>query len=198
VGLSLTVEEILKEIEKDVPFYQNSGGGVTFSGGEPLVQWQFLRAVSQRCREKNIHVAIETTGCAPWEILDKVLDYVDLALSDIKQLDPDIHARTVGVGNKLILENFPRTARKVKTWLRVPVIPGFNDTLDFIRRLGEFCRGTGVERVSLLPYHSWGESKYARLGKEYTLKGVKPLTEEDLQGLKNSLESYGLSTTVGW
>ncbi len=198
VGKYMSVEEAVKEIEKDVPFYNNSGGGVTFSGGEPLAQWQFLLEACRICKEKKIHVAIETTGCAQWEVLDKVLDYVDLALYDIKHLDPNIHASRVNGSNKLILENFPKTAHKVKTWLRVPVIPGFNDSEEFMHKLGDFCKNSGVERVCLLPYHTWGEPKYARLGREYAMKGISPLNEESLQGLKEVMESHGLATTIGW
>jgi pyruvate formate lyase activating enzyme len=193
----MSPEEAVKEIEKDKPFYQNSGGGVTFSGGEPLVQWQFLLAVSKMCKERDISTALETTGCAKWEVMEKVLKYIDLVLYDIKHLDPLKHIEGTGVSNELILDNFLKTAHTVRTWLRVPIIPNFNDSTAWLSKLGEFVKGSGVEKVSLLPYHTWGEHKYERLGTEYPLKGIESLSPESLDGLKKVMESYGLTATIG-
>lgn len=197
VGKYMSVEEVVKEIEKDRLFYQNSGGGVTFSGGEPLVQWQFLREICKQCKQKDVSIALDTTGYAPWNIMEKVLEYVDLVLYDIKHLEPHMHIEGTGVSNELILENVRKTARKVRTWLRIPVIPDFNDSMNHISRLAEFSVGLGVEKVSLLPYHMWGVHKYERLGRVYPLKGVQPLPPELLEAFKKIFESNGLITTVG-
>ena len=197
-GKNMSPEEAVKEIEKDKLFFKNSDGGVTFSGGEPLVQWQFLLTVAKKCKERNIATALDTTGCARWDVLEKVLEYIDLVLYDVKHLDPIKHIEGTGVNNELILDNFVKTAAKKRTWVRVPVIPNYNDSLTHIRRLGEFVKGSGVEKISLLPYHTWGEHKYERLGKTYPLKGVESLIPESLQEQKETLESLGLTATIGW
>lgn len=197
-GKYVSPEEALKEIEKDKPFYQNSGGGVTFSGGEPLAQWQFLLEVCKQCKERNISTILDTTGCASWEVMERILEYTDLVLYDIKHLDPLKHIEGTGVDNELILNNFKKTACKVRTWLRVPVIPNYNDSATYMSKLGEFCAGVGIEKISLLPYHTWGEHKYERLGKVYALRGIESLLPESLEGLKEVIESYGLTATVGW
>lgn len=197
-GKYMSAEELVAEIEKDKLFYENSNGGVTFSGGEPLMQWQFLREVCKLCKEKNISTALETTGHMQWDIMEKVLEYVDLVLYDIKHLDINLHREFTGGSNELILENISKTADKVKTWLRIPIIPNFNNTEDFIKLLAEFSSKLRLEKVSLLPYHTWGEHKYERLGRAYLLKGIEPLTPESLYPFKDILESCGLVTTVGW
>lgn len=197
IGKYMTLEETLKVIEKDKPFYDNSGGGVTFSGGEPLVQWQFLLEICKLCKEKGISTALDTTGYARWEIMEKVLQYVDLVLYDIKHLDPLKHLEATGVSNEIILENIKKTANKVRTWMRIPVIPGFNDSADFFNDLIEFSKGLNIEKISLLPCHTWGEPKYGRLGREYALKGAGSMAPESLDEIKDLMESKGLVATVG-
>jgi pyruvate formate lyase activating enzyme len=128
VGKYMSVEEVLREIEKDRLFYVNSGGGVTFSGGEPLHQAEFVGEVSQLCRQRGIHTALDTTGYSPWPALREVLKNTDLVLYDIKHLDPVKHKEGSGVSNELVLNNLQRTAEMVTTWLRIPIIPNFNDS----------------------------------------------------------------------
>jgi pyruvate formate lyase activating enzyme len=190
-------EEVMDEIKKDQLFYLNSGGGVTFSGGEPLEQWQFVRNLCKQCKEEGISVALDTSGYANWAVMEKVLDYVDLVLYDIKHLDPIMHNQGTGKSNRLILDNARKTANKVRTWLRVPVIVGYNDSKPYINRLGEFAANLGVEKLSLLPYHAWGEEKYRQLGRVYPLEGQDAPSEECIQGLKEIIGSYGLEVTIG-
>ncbi len=121
---------------------------------------------------------METTGYAPWTKLESILQYVDLVLFDLKHMDPEIHKRRTGVSNKLILSNLYKTANKVRTWIRIPVIPGFNDSDLDIQRIVDFVSTLPVEKVSILPYHGWGESKYEALGRIYPMKETQPHSEE--------------------
>ncbi|MFH1651346.1 MAG: glycyl-radical enzyme activating protein [Chloroflexota bacterium] len=197
VGREINLPDLMKEIEKDRPFFKNSDGGVTFSGGEPLVQGEFLREVARQCREKGISTILDTTGHAPWETMSAVLDNIDLVLYDIKHLDPEKHREATGIDNKLILENAAKAAQKARIWLRVPLIPGFNNSPEYIRQLGRFAAELGVEKISLLPYHTWGEHKYEKLGRTYPLTGTDLLPEDSLPELKEIIESCGLAAELG-
>lgn len=197
VGKHMSVEEVVHEVVKDIQFYIDSGGGVTLSGGEPLHNWEFTMEVLRQCKQKGIDTALDTSGLALWEILEQVLEYVDLVLFDIKHMDPASHKKGTGVDNTLILENAEKTARKVKTWIRVPVIPVFNDSESNIRKLAEFCARLPIEKISLLSYHSWGEEKYQRLGKTYPIKNAPTIKDEKLQILHKKIASYGIDVTIG-
>jgi len=199
VGHYMSLEEVMKEVEKDFPFYQRSGGGMTVTGGEPLMQADFVRMLLKSCQEKGIHTAIETCGYAEWEGFKNVLEYVDLTLYDIKYMNSEKHRELMGVGNELILQNAKKVAKLGKDMvIRVPVIPDCNDSLENMEAIAEFARTLeGVEEIHLLPYHRLGESKYDRLGKSYKLKGVKPLDKESLSKQKKIIESYQLKVQVG-
>jgi len=197
VGKYMTVEEVVAEAESDRLFYHNSGGGVTFSGGEPLLQWEFVREVAAQCKSHGIHTALDTSGYVRWDTMEKVLEYIDLVLYDIKNMDSQKHEEWTGVSNALILDNAARTASKVRTWIRVPLMPGYNDSESDLNRLAEFSARLGVEKVSLLPYHRWGEQKYGRLGMGYTLEEVEPPTDEHVQWAKEIVESHGIGITTG-
>lgn len=198
-GRYMSLEEVMKEVEKDFPFYQRSGGGMTVTGGEPLMQADFVRMLLKSCQEKGIHTAIETCGYAEWEDFKNVLEYVDLTLYDIKYMNSEKHRELMGVGNELILQNAKKVAKLGKDMvIRVPVIPDCNDSLENMEAIAEFARTLeGVEEIHLLPYHRLGESKYDRLGKSYKLKGVKPLDKESLSKQKKIIESYQLKVQVG-
>jgi len=197
VGRYISVEEAVKEVEKDVPFYKNSGGGVTFSGGEPLLQWEFVQQVLRQCKEKGIHTALDTCGHVPWSAFEEVLDYVDLVMYDIKLMDPAIHKEGTGVSNELILANLIKVAKRMRTWLRVPIIPGYNDSKSNIESIAKLGAELKVEKISLLPYHGWGEQKYDRLGLDYPYKGMAAPPEEMLQEFKGIIESHGLTVSIG-
>lgn len=196
-GKYMSVAEVVEEVEKDRPFYNNSGGGVTASGGEPLLQWEFVATLFKKCQEKHLHTALDTTGYAKWPAIKEVLKYTDLVLFDIKHMDPLRHREGTGRSNALILSNAKKVAGEVRTWLRFPVLPGYNDSMPHIRELAEFGLKCQVEKVSLIPYHRWGESKYQRLGREYLFEGVEPPTSDHLEGLKRAIEAYGLEVTIG-
>lgn len=195
-GQYVTVEEVFSEVMKDELFYQNSGGGVTISGGEPLSQLEFVYSLLRECKRKGLHTTLDTSGYANWAVLDKVLRYVDLVLYDIKHMDSQSHKRGTGRNNTLILENVHLTTSRVKTWLRLPLIPGYNDSEANIKDIINFAKEIGAEKVSILPYHEWGKLKYKQLGRRYILK-VKPPSEEYLQALKKIIENDGVRVTVG-
>ena len=196
-GQWMTLEEVMKEVESDSLFYKNSGGGVTLSGGEPLMQWEFALELLKDCKTKAFHTALDTCGYASWEVLDRVLDFTDLVLYDIKHMDAEQHRQGTGKSNKLILDNARRTASKRRTWLRVPLIPGYNDSAENLEAIARFGLEIGAEKVSLLPYHIWGESKYARLGLRYPMKEVTLPSDEFVKDCQKVVEGLGLKATVG-
>ena len=190
------VEEIVEEVAKDSLFYRISGGGVTISGGEPLTQSEFVTQVLKGLKEKGIHTALDTTGFAPWEKMEGVLEYVDLVLFDLKHVDPEIHRQRTGVGNELILHNLQKTAYKAKTWVRVPVIPCFNDSESAIQQIAIFCSTLPVEKLSLLPYHGWAETKYEALGREFLMKAIQSHSDERMKELCEVIMAAGLECTI--
>ena len=199
IGRYVVVDEVLEEVERDRIFFEASGGGVTASGGEPTAQPEFVAELFRRCKEGHIHTAVETCGYAEWSILEKVLKYTDLALYDIKDMDPVRHKEFVGVHNDLILGNAKKISSKlIPMVVRIPIIPGYNDCEDNIESLGHFISELhGVREVDLLPYHRLGEAKYNRLGLKYRLKGLKPPREDHLQSIKGKMESIGLEVKIG-
>ena len=197
-GKLTTVEEVLEEVKKDALFYQNSGGGVTFSGGEPTHQPEFLWYLLEGSQESGIHTALDTSGFVKPEILKKVLEHTNLVLYDIKHMDPAKHKEFTGVDNRLILENARMIAAMGKPMIiRAPLIPGHNDSTENIKALAEFMLGLGLKRIDLLPYHSLGKIKYQRLGMEYKLSDLKPFAASEVAKIKADLESYGLQVGVG-
>ena len=198
-GRQISKEELVDEIGKDTPFYIRSGGGVTFSGGEPTVQYRTLLAVLKACKEKYIHTAIETCGyVTDRKKLDDLLEYLDLVLYDIKCIDDEMHKKFTGASNQIILENARYIASTGKEMIiRVPIIPGFNDKEDEIRKISEFVLSlVSVKEINLLPYHELGKSKYGMLDKEYSLGEDAELSEEKMAQLKSLIESSGLTYNI--
>ena len=187
-GKEYTPEEVLEEVVKDKTFYENSGGGVTFSGGECMLQVEFLQELLKKCKEKGIHTAVDTAGHVPFASFEKILPYTDLFLYDIKVLDNRIHREYVGVGNELILENLKKLFQAgVKIWIRIPVIPGVNDSPEEMQKIKQFLGSCGTpEKIELLPYHAMGEHKYRALGK--TAAVFKAPEGEMLKQLKAIIE----------
>lgn len=163
----LTPEEVLKEVERDVPFYGEQGG-ITLSGGEPLLQPAFAREVLKLHKEHNISTAVDTAGFVPWENIESVLPYTDLFLFDIKAITPERHRAGTGVDNAGILENFEKLYQSnARIWIRVPLIPGFNDSADESEQIIRFIRAhASVEQVTVMPYHTLGRNKYTLVGRE--------------------------------
>ncbi len=198
-GRVLTSAEVMAEIEKDRVFYDESGGGVTFSGGEPLAQPDFLCELLRACREREIHTAIDTTGYGSSENVRRASSLADLFLFDVKVVDDERHRRLTGVSSTPILENLECLVREgCNVVLRVPVIPGITDDEENIRRIGALARSLSSEqRVNLLPYHNTAVEKYRRLGRHYDLSGISPPSRERMAELAALLEGFGLSVQIG-
>ena len=183
-GKEYTVDEVFDEIIKDKAFYENSSGGVTFSGGECMLQIDFLIEILKKCKENGIHAAVDTAGHIPFESFEKILPYTDLFLYDIKMFDSQKHKKYTGVGNELILENLKKLFKsKAKIWIRTPIISDINDSVEEMQKIKDFLDENGKpEKIELLPYHAMGENKYASIGKE--TQRFAPPDEEELKELK--------------
>ena len=195
-GEEMTVEQVLAEVEQDGTFYRESGGGLTVSGGECLLQADFLQALFIEAHQRGIHTAIETAGNVPWEYMEKVLPHVDLVQHDIKLTDPERHKKWTGASNERIRSNFKRayeTFPNTQFIVRTPLIPGVNDDEEHIRATLEFIRPhQNVVDYELLPYHRFGESKYEFLGQVYQLSDFKSPTPESLARLRAIIdEAFG-------
>ena len=197
-GQRATVGEVIEEVLKDRIFYDNSGGGVTLSGGEPLAQPEFTRALLEAARGEEVHTALDTSGYAPWRVLEEALEFTDLVLYDLKQMDSGVHRALTGVPNELIIDNLRRLdGLGLPIWIRIPLIPGRNDGDANFHAIGELLSGlANVERVEILGYHRLAESKYERAGMEYTLRGLEPPTEEEIESRRRILLCHGLSGRV--
>ena len=201
VGRYMSVAEVLDTVGRDASYYRRTKGGMTLSGGEPLVQWQFALKLLQEAKKKGFHTTLDTSGYADWEVLDQVLNHTDLVLYDVKHLDSARHQEATGVPNERILDNLRKTVGKAATriWVRYPVIPRFNDTDEEMEELCRFVLAEvpSVEKLSLLPYHKFAETKYNALGREYSYKEIPLQTEERIADLKKLAESHGLRVDVG-
>jgi len=199
VGHEVTVEEIMKEIRKDAVFYEESGGGVTFSGGEPTMQAGFLRELLKACREEGFHTAVDTSGNVDPVALFILSDDVDLFLYDIKTMDEETHRNHTGASNRLILENLRRLSDAGKTVIvRMPLIPGFNDDEENAQKTGEFVSSLAtVKQICILPYHKGGTEKLGRLMETGPHYETEPPEEEKIEEIKGILEEYGLEVKIG-
>ncbi|MTI96401.1 MAG: glycyl-radical enzyme activating protein [Firmicutes bacterium] len=197
-GRKMTVAEVLAEVNKDLIFYDESGGGVTFSGGEPLQQPDFLVALLSACKEQELHTAVDTSGFAPQKVIDAVAAYTDLFLYDLKLLDDEMHKRYVGVSNQQILDNLQTLVNLKKTLIiRVPVIPGITDSESNIQAIGKLLHGLPIEYIELLPYHATGAEKYRRLGREYSLPSLQSPDAERMQMIAAWLRPSGHRIKIG-
>ncbi len=187
-GTEYTVEDVVKKILPDRLFYQTSGGGATFSGGECMLQLGFLKELLDFCRKEKIHTAVDTAGTMPWRSFEEILPYTDMFLYDVKSMNSQRHKEYTGIGNEQILENLSRLLQMQKrVWVRVPIIPGVNDTLEEMRALRAFLLANGYpEKVELLPYHRMGEMKWKALGQKATL--FNPPSAEQVDTLRNAVK----------
>ncbi|MBN1905602.1 MAG: glycyl-radical enzyme activating protein [Deltaproteobacteria bacterium] len=198
-GTDYTVEELTEKLVRDKPFYDQSGGGVTISGGEALSQPEFTLTLLKSLKEKGIHTALDTTGFSGAKNIDAVLPYTDLFLYDLKHMRSDLHKQVIGVPNEIILENAKRIADAGgKMQVRIPVIPRFNDSEENIKETGEFCKtlGDAVTVIQLLPYHNLGVMKHQRISSNKKVAQAPVPSDEKIQSFKNILEEMGLKVTV--
>ncbi|MBN7772959.1 (2S)-3-sulfopropanediol dehydratase activating enzyme [Clostridium aminobutyricum] len=203
-GKPMSVEECLKEIRKDKGYYDRSGGGVTISGGEPLIQSDFVAELFKACKDEGIHTCLESTFYADWEEIEKILPYTDIIISDIKHMDINIHKKYTGVHNTRILENLKRlTTEECELILRVPIIPNVNDDMDNIKATADFILdelGGHVRVLQLLSFMRLGEEKYLSLGMPYKMEDVR-VNRRSFQKRINELADYfnsrGIHCQVG-
>lgn len=198
-GRLMTVSEVMKQIEKERVFFEQSGGGVTFTGGEPLGQPEFLMEMLRECKRKEINTVIDTCGFASAKVLLDTVPYTDLYLYDIKHMDSEKHKEYTGVDNELILSNLLALGESgAAIFARMPFMPGINSDEENLRAMGSFLTGVkGLKQLNILPYHSVAEDKHRRWGMEYQLKDIYPPTENALRKAASVLEEYGIKVVIG-
>ncbi len=210
-GKRMSVDEVMQEVLADRPFYETSGGGVTLSGGEPMMQELFTRAILQRCKAEGLHTAVETSANYGWKRLEALLPWIDLFMIDLKHLNSDAHRAATGVPNERILDNAERlmhTARPV--WFRTPVVPTVNDTPEEIAEIAAFVRrltdvrlqskgaNADLPLLELLRFHRLAADKYRGLGMEYKARELEPPSREQMAELARVAQSYGIRIKNGW
>ena len=198
-GTEMSVEEAFAEVKRDELFYRNSGGGVTVSGGEPLLQPEFSLELLKRCQEAGLHTTLDTCGYVPPQTLNRLLPYIDLVLYDIKHMDTSVHEKFTGVPNEVILTNAKLVADNgIPVIVRIPLIPGFSDSEGDIEKIATFVSGlNGIGQTDILPYHRWGVGKYDMLDRHYELNELRSPSTEEVEKMKEIVESFGLRCEIG-
>jgi len=198
IGRKVSPSEVVDELVRDRTYYEESGGGVTFSGGEPLFQAEFLEQSLKLCHEVELKTALDTCGSGDWEVLERQLPFLNLILYDLKILDDGLHKKFTGISNKNILDNFIRLGKSgIEVIVRRPVIPGVNDSSEEINRLGEFLQeNNGVSKIDLLPYHALSTDKYTRLGRVQAEDWKTPSPDE-IERISAQLTKMGFEIGVG-
>jgi pyruvate formate lyase activating enzyme len=200
IGKEWSLEDLLTEVKKDESFYRTSSGGVTLGGGEPMSQAEFVAPFLVRCKEENLHTALDTSGIASWNLYEKVLPHVDLLLLDLKQMDPKAHEEMAGVKLEPILENARRLGKQgLPVWVRTPIIPGHTDTEENVRAVARFVTQEmpSVERYDLLAFNNLCSAQYERLGMDFPFKETELVRKEQMEALKKAAEEEG-APNVHW
>jgi pyruvate formate lyase activating enzyme len=199
VGKSMTVDKLLEEVRKDSVIYRRSGGGVTISGGEPLLNFEFNRIFLPALKAEGFNVGVDTAGYVPWNNIEPLLPYIDFFLWDVKMMDPTTHKQLTGVSNRLILNNARRiSANNRALYIRLPLIPGYNDSEANLRATCVFAKSlSSVVQIDLLPLHHLGRSRYESLNRLYPIADIQLIPENVLLDMKNIVETYGLKCTIG-
>lgn len=200
VGEPLSIKEIIEEVEKDRLFYNNSNGGLTISGGEPLAHSEFSLSLLDAAIENDLHVCVDTSGFGKWEVLEQFAEKADIILFDIKHINPQIHKTITGVENDTILENLKRLSQTdTEIWIRILVIPGYSDTADYHKQLSGFLKNLPrkIDRIDILPYHNWCEDKYSWLGKTWEMGDVEAIDTFDIDPFIDFYQDTALSVTIG-
>ena len=199
VGRDVTVREIMEEVAKDMNYYRRSGGGLTLSGGESLLQPEFAKALFMAAHDYGMSTAIESTGAVKFEIIEELLPHIDYFLMDIKHMNAEKHKEFIGKSNELVLENSVKIAKKANSLvIRVPVIPTFNDTVEEIGEIAKFASSLeNVKKMHILPYHRLGLDKYKGIGREYLLNDIVPPDEGKMAELKRAAEKFGIECQIG-
>jgi len=193
-GREMSVANVIYEIERDIPFYDQSGGGVTFSGGEPLLQRKFLVELLRECKARDIHTVVDTSGYATWEVFESIRGYVDLFLYDLKIMSTELHHKYTGVSNELILSNLQRLAEsKAQIEVRIPLIPGINaDSENLLQSASFLASLPNITGVNLMGYHDIAAAKYEALEKYNPLPSTTPPSDEIVRSAAKVFEEKGL------
>lgn len=194
IGEERTVDEIIAEVLKDIDFYEESGGGLTLSGGEIFAQFHFAKSILQQAKAKGLHTAIETTAYVEPQKFAELIEYVDFIYTDLKHYNTLKHRQVTGVQNNLIIQNIQYAfAHHKQIVLRIPVIPGFNDSLIDAKHFAQLFNEHQITDVQLLPFHQFGENKYQLLGRKYEFEDVKALHPEELQEYRQVFCDHGIN-----
>jgi pyruvate formate lyase activating enzyme len=196
-GTPVNASYLVNEVLKDIPFFERSGGGVTVSGGEPLMQPDITYHFLAACKHHGIHTALETSGYAPWDQLHKIAKTTDLILYDVKLLDPDLHCAYTGVSNQLILHNLQQLVSHTSIQARVPCIPGINDHETQIHELAVYLSRIGINDIALLPYNAAANAKYQWIGRPFPLSNKQKQPEEYMKHLAHLCTNEGLHVQIG-
>ncbi len=199
LGWETTSEELLYEVEKDKAFYLQSGGGVTFTGGEPLQQAEFLIETAKRFKKNNLHLCLDTTAYANSALFQKVSQHIDLFLFDLKHIDNESHKKYTGVPVYPILKNLEYLIQsKKEVIIRFPIIPGINDQPDHLDKIATYLQGLkGIKKIDLLPYHKIAQGKYEQFGFRDRMKGVAEHSEEEILKIKSFFEYKNFKVKIG-
>ena len=194
LGREMTVDAVMEAVSKDAPFYRTSGGGVTVSGGEPLLQHQFVRALLEQCKARGYHTSVDTCGLVKWEVLAAVMPFVDLFLYDLKQADPFLHRKHTGASNETIVKNLIRLGKTgVDVEVRMPIVPRMNDDWGSILSAGEILAEIeSLTCVRLLPYHNLAGEKYRSVSRENTQPKVEGPSEKKMADIAGWLRAFGV------
>lgn len=197
-GKIMTSDDVVKEVEKDGIFYEESNGGVTFSGGEPFMQPEFLLEMLKSCKKKGIHTTVDTCGFVKKDTLLEISKFIDLFLYDLKIMDASKHIKYTGVSNDIILENLKELTRLgKKIFIRIPIIQGINDD-ENLEETGKYLSAlNGIEQINILPYHNIAMEKYKRLGEEYSLADLKTPSDDRMNEIAQKLKAYGFKVKIG-
>ncbi len=197
IGYERSPEALYREVKKDRAYFINSGGGVTLSGGEPAGQPEFVESFLRLCKDGGIATALDTSGFFEWSSMERSIQLIDLFLYDLKHMDEQLHVKLTGVSNKLILDNLKELAAEGKKIIvRVPVIPGYNDSIANMRHCAQFLSANRVKRVDLLPFNVAAGSKYVHIGKSFRLEGTQPPSLESTNRIREEFESAGIEAWV--
>jgi pyruvate formate lyase activating enzyme len=197
-GKEMTIDEIINEVKKDMIFYDSTGGGVTLSGGEPLSQGKFAIQLLKKLKYLGIDTTIETTGFGNWEVLDKMSDFLDRVLFDLKIMDREKAKQILNADIDLIIDNFRKLVNKgIEVVPRVPLIPNFTMNNDNINSIIEFVLSQRIKEIHILPFHQYGSSKYKGLGRKYSLEKLSPPSKEEIEKIEKKMMKYGLNVIVG-
>lgn len=197
IGKVMTVQEVMAEIERDRIFYDESRGGVTFSGGEPLMQGEFLYQLLLECKDRGIHTAVDTSGYAPWSLFERISSLTDLFLFDIKHIDDTVHRKTTGVSNKIILENLERLNGIHKQInVRLPIIPEINDNTNLTKTC-QLLHKMQLKDINILPYHNMGIDKYKKMKEIYPLAGTVVHSADKVKEIAEDIKKWGFNVKIG-